>query len=299
MAVLTYREPTTVAEACALLAADPETSTVVAGGTAAVIMLRQRLISPEHLIDIRAIPALHGILRTGTGLRIGAAVTLREIAAAPEVRAVAPSLATACGQVGNPRVRNTATIGGNLAEADYASDPPSVLASLGATCHLVGPAGQRDLPVDHLITGFYATALRPGELITAVDVPGATAGTRRHAVYLKYRSRSSEDRACVGVAARVDLTAGTAGAVADLDVVVGAVAATPQRVPDALRDAAGGRLDGALADRVARRYAEAIEPLDDARGSRWYRRQLIAVLVRRALAAVADLSEASEGARDG
>ncbi|HEX5496633.1 MAG TPA: xanthine dehydrogenase family protein subunit M [Mycobacteriales bacterium] len=295
MAVLSFREPDSVDEACALLAADPDNTRIISGGTATVIMIRQRLIAPEHLVSVRDIPALRGITRTAGVLRIGAAVTLREIAEASQVRTIAPSLATACGQVGNPRIRNVATLGGNLAEADYASDPPSALVSLGATCHLAGPAGERELPAGRLITGHYETALAPGELITHVDVPDPPGG--RHAVYLKYRSRSSEDRACVGVAARVDVEPGggrPGSRVRAVDVVVAAVAATPQRVPAVLRAETGNRLDGALADRVARGYARAIDPIDDARGSSGYRRRMIEVFVRRALSAVAELTERTE-----
>lgn len=297
MPLLSFREPASVDEACALLAADPENSKIISGGTATVLMIRQRLIDPDHLVSVRRIPALGGISYADGVLRIGAAVTLTEISASSTVRHQAPSLAAACGLVGNPRIRNMATIGGNLAEADYASDPPSVLVSLGATCHIVGPAGERDLPVAALITGFYETSLASDELITRVDVPCPP--FRRHAVYLKYRTRSSEDRACVGMAARVDLSAGPVPTVADIDVVVAAVASTPQRIPRVLAAEIGNRLDGELADRIARAYAEGIEPIDDARGSHGYRRQMIDVFVRRALAAVQELSAPTEGAHHG
>lgn len=288
MTVPPFHEATSVAEACRLLGADSERSRPISGGTAVTLMLRLGLLDVERLVSVRRIAALHGITRTDGALRIGAAVTLREVASAPEVRESAPSLAHACGQVGNPRVRNVATLGGNLAEADYASDPPSVLVSLGASCEVAGPTGTRRLAVADLITGFYETSLSPDELITAVEVP---TGPARHAVYLKYRSRSSEDRACVGVAARVDLDADV---VDDIDVVVGAVAPTPQRVPAVLRAAVGSRLDAALAHRVAQAYAEAIDPMEDGRGSRWYRTQMIGVWVERALLSLRDESASTE-----
>lgn len=286
MTGLSFHEATSIAEACELIGAAPEGTRVVSGGTAVTLLLRLGLLEAERLVSVRRLPELHGIRRADGALRIGAAVTSREIATAAEVRESAPSLAHACGQVGNPRVRNVATIGGNLAEADYASDPPPVLISLGATCDVAGPAGIRRLAVADLITGFHETTLAPGELITAIEIP-AGPPTRR-AVYLKYRSRSSEDRACVGVAARVDLRADV---VADIDVVVGAVASTPQRVPAALRAVAGSRLDADLAKRVAAAYAEAIDPIEDGRGSRWYRTQMIAVWVERALLSLQEKNE--------
>lgn len=278
MSPLVFAEPTSTEEACRLLAADPWGAKAVSGGTAVVLMMRQGLIAPESLVSLSRIPGLRGIRQTGGALRIGAGTTLAEVATSAAVRAGAPSLAHACSVVGNPRIRNTATLGGNLAEADYASDPPATLASLGATCQVVGPSGQRVVAVADLITGFYETVLDHAELVTHVDVPVPIGD--RVAVYLKYRSRSSEDRACVGVAARADLVD---GCVTELDVVLAAVASTLQRVPEVLARSVGGILDADLAHEVARGYAEATEPMDDARGSSWYRERMIEVFVRRAL----------------
>lgn len=292
-----FVEPTTVAEACELLAADTWGTKAISGGTAVVLMLRQGLIAPDTLVSLAGIPGLGGVeeVEGAEGLlRVGAAATLAEVAASSLVRSAAPSLATACSLVGNPRIRNVATLGGNLAEADYASDPPATLASLGARCHVEGRSGSRTVPVSELITGFYETVLDHDELVTHIDVPLPRAP--RGAVYLKYRTRSSEDRACVGVAARTDFVDGQ---VADLDVVVAAVAPTLQRVPQALEPAVGTRLDGDVARQVARGYADAITPMDDARGSAWYRSQAIEVFVRRALERVVEQRDAQGGGRRG
>lgn len=288
-----FHEPTDVNAACALLAGNPDGNRIVAGGTAVVLMMRQGLLEPDALVSVGHLPELHGVRFDGSTMRLGAAVTLRDVAFHPDVQRHCPSLAHACGVVGNPRVRNVATIGGNLAEADYASDPPSVLASLGAVCHVAGPAGRhRTVPVTGFVTGYFETVLDEGEVITHVDVPVVP---ERRAAYLKYRSRSSEDRACVGVAARLDPVVGDAGRVGELDVVVAAVASTPQRVPDVLDTVRGERLDTALATRVASAYAAAIRPLDDGRGSAWYRTRMIEVFVRRA---VESLGQAQPEASD-
>lgn len=279
MSALVVREPTSTREACELLAADPWGTKIVSGGTALVLMMRQGLVAPDSLVALWRIPGLSGIERAGEVLRIGATTTLSEVAASPLVRAVAPSLAQACSVVGNPRVRNVATLGGNLAEADYASDPPAALASLGARCHVTGTNGSREIPVRDLITGFYETVLDPTELITHIDVP--VAGPGRRATYLKFRTRSSEDRPCVGIAARLDLD--DHGLVRELDVVVAAVAPTLHRVPEVLHAVVGRPLDTELVAEVARSYAAAVDPLEDARGSAWYRRRMVEVLVRRAL----------------
>lgn len=288
-------EPATVDEACQLLVQDPWGTKIISGGTAVVLMMRQGLLSPDSLVDIRKLPGLRGIVTTQESVRIGATTTLAEVAGSAAIRSLLPSLAHACAVVGNPRIRNTATLGGNVAEADYASDPPATLASLGAEVHVTGLTGNRVLTVPEVITGFFETSLEPGEIITHIDVPVAT--RPRGAAYLKYRSRSSEDRACVGVAARVDFAEG--GDVEDLDVVVAAVAPRLQRVPGALARVIGQPLSPGVIEEVAEAYAQTIDPMEDARGSAWYRRKMIRVFVRRSLEAVRDGHRSAGGQSNG
>lgn len=276
-----YVRPSSVGEAIDLLAGDPWGAKALAGGTALVLMMRQGLLAPSLLVAVDHLDSLSGIRREGREIRIGATTRLQEIASSGLVRDQLPALAEACGQVANIRIRNVATLGGNLGEADYASDPPAVLISLGAWCAVQGPDGERQLEVSDLIEGFYATALEPGELITEVVVP-VREGDRR-SVYLKYLSRSSEDRPCVGVAA-----AGTFedDVPLDLSVVVGAAAPKPQFMPEALERAVRRPLIGETIEAVASEYAERIETLDDMRGSSWYRSRMVEVFVRRALRAL-------------
>jgi carbon-monoxide dehydrogenase medium subunit len=180
--------------------------------------------------------------------------------------------------VGNLRVRNVATLAGNVAEADYASDPPAVLACVNASCSVHGLSGPRSVLVRDLITGFLSTSLSPDEVITGVRIPLASPGER--CIYLRYTSRSSEDRPCIGVAARAVLDDRSVTA---LDVVVGAVSGTPTSVPEVTDAVVGRSLDDAAIESVADGYADSIEPIDDIRGSAWYRTQMIRVFVRRAL----------------
>src|SRR5207249_1273897 len=156
----------------------------------------------------------------GDDLRLGAMTTHRAVELSASVRERWPALAAAFSVVASPRVRNQATVGGVLADADYASDPPSMLLALGARAVARSVRGEREIPIEELIVGFYETSLEPDELIVEVGVPG---GAHR-AVYRKFRSRSHEDRPCVGVAAcrRGD----------ELRVVVGAVAGRPQWFPE-------------------------------------------------------------------
>lgn len=288
MPVSEYVEPTSVEEACHELAADPSGSMVLAGGTAVTLMLRQGLIAPTRLVSLARVPGLDGIDARDGEVRIGAATTLTRVAASRVVRERLPSLAVAAGRVGNIRVRNVATLGGNVTEADYASDPPAVLASLGAVCVIRGPGGIRRMPVDAFVTGFYTNALQRGELLIQVVSPVPPG---RQAVYHKYVSRSSEDRPCVGVAARADFDGRV---VRDLDVVVGAVAARPQRIPGVTTDASGQRFNDDLVTHIADAYGDGLDPMDDDRGSSWYRREMIRVFVRRALTDLATLAQEAD-----
>jgi aerobic carbon-monoxide dehydrogenase medium subunit len=283
-----YLEPTTVSEASKLLK-QREGAKAVAGGTAVVLMMQQRLLFPEALVSLRNIDGLSAISANDDVITIGSAVTLREIATSSLLVERTPSLATACGLVGNIRVRSWATLGGNLAEGDYASDPPTVLAGLDATVIAESGRGERTIPAGELVTGFYETALEPDEIITRVHVRALAPEER--AVYLKYVSRSSEDRPCVGVAARARFAD---GAVEALSVVVGAVASSPQRLRDAEEAAVGTRLESDVIERLADAYSQGISPLEDARGSAWYRKRMIRIFVKRALTGLVSSDTANE-----
>jgi aerobic carbon-monoxide dehydrogenase medium subunit len=236
--------------------------------------VNQGFIEPELLLWLGAVDGLARVEADGGELRLGAMATHRTVERAPAAAAW-PALQRAFGLVASPRVRNQATVGGVLADADYASDPPAMLAALDARAVLRSPDGEREVAIEELILGYYETCIRSDELLVEVRVPAQPAA----AVYRKFRSRSSEDRPCVAVAAVRDG--------ATLRVVVGAVAETPQHFPDICALAGDGPLDAELAAEVGRRYAERIAPISDARGSAAYRRRVTGVEVRRALEALA------------
>jgi carbon-monoxide dehydrogenase medium subunit len=280
---LAIHRPDTLDAAIELLQRYGEDARIVAGSTAVTIMIRQRLIAPAALVAIAGIAGLSGIRRVDGHLEIGALTTHREVELSPLVRETIPVLAETFGVVANVRVRNVATVGGVLAEADYASDPPAVLLALDAEIVARGPSGERTIPIASFFRAFYETALAPDEVLTAVRVPIPPRGTG--ASYQKFVTRSSEDRPCVGVIAAVRLAGD--GSIADLRVAVAAAAETPQRFPDVEATARGQALDDGLARRIAEDYAGRIHPLEDLRGSAWYRSQVIRVWVRRAIEAAA------------
>lgn len=276
---LAFYHPATLDEAVGLLAQLGDEAKVVAGSTALTIMLRQRLIAPGALINIGRLPGLDTIeLRDGQ-LALGALVKHRDVELSPLVREQLPMLAHVFGVVANVRIRNAATVGGVLAESDYASDPPAAFLALDAEVDVYGPDGRRTIPIADFFVAFYETSIAPTEIVTGIRVPLLPAGTG--AAYEKFVTRSSEDRPCVGVAAIVGLAAD--GSFNDLRVAVGAAAETPQRFPDLEREAIGQAPDDALHRRIADGYAERIEPLDDMRGSAWYRTEMVKVWVRRAI----------------
>ena len=258
----TWIAPSSLEEAVALRAEHAD-ATVLAGGTFLGILMNQGLLAPSAFLWLGGVEDLRRIEVAGGALRLGAMVTHRRVER--DAADGWPVLARAFSLVASPRVRNVATVGGVLADADYASDPPAMLAALEARAVLRSPRGDRSVAIGELIRGFYETSIAPDELLVEVRVPPQP----ERATYRKFRSRSSEDRPCVAVAA----VRGDRG----LRVVVGAVAETPQDFPELC--------DGSAED-VAAGYADRIEPLSDARGSAAYRRRVIAAEVRRAVEAV-------------
>jgi carbon-monoxide dehydrogenase medium subunit len=273
-------QPTSLNEAVSLLSERSDETKIVSGGTALVIMLRNRLIAPATLLSLGRLQELRSIRHEpGTGLRIGALATIREAEMSPIVRAKHPILAQTFGKVGNIRVRNAATVGGNLSEADYASDPPCVLVALRARIKARSVKGEREIPLTDFFKGFYETALGPDEILTELIVPDQAPDSR--ATYLKYVSRSSEDRPCVGMA--VVLENEPDGSCKNLRLVAGAVSEIPQEIVAPETMARGKHLSDSLIEAIADAYSTGIEPLSDLRGSAWYRQQIIRVMARRAM----------------
>jgi aerobic carbon-monoxide dehydrogenase medium subunit len=251
-----WMAPDSLEEALALRAERGDELTVLAGGTFLGILMNQGLLAPGALLSLGRVDELKRIDVVDGELRLGAMVSHRRVER--EVTGW-PVLARAFGLVASPRVRNQATVGGVLADADYASDPPAMLAALDARAILRSPRGDRAVAIGELILGYYDTCIEADELLVEVRVPAEP----ERATYRKFRSRSAEDRPCAAVAA----VNGDR-----LRVVVGAVAETPQEFP-----CEGGP------DEIAAAYAERIEPLSDSRGSARYRRRVIAAEVKRAV----------------
>ena len=273
-------EPSSLNEALEVLG--KEDARVISGGTALVVLLRNRLVSLRYLVSLRKIPDLAGIERREGGVSIGACTRLRTIEHSPVVAERLPLLRTAVGLIANVRVRAAAMAGGTLCEADYQSDFPIALMALGGRVRARGSRGERVIPIEDFYVGPYTTALETDELVTGVEVDAApqSAGT----AYLKCVTGPSTDRACVAVAAVKDLD--SAGRCVHARLVVGGVngvSSRPLRVKSAEDLVLGDKLTtGAIAQMSAIACGEA-DPVSDIKAPAWYKKQMVQVFCRRAL----------------
>jgi carbon-monoxide dehydrogenase medium subunit len=270
-------EPKSIPEACQILAAEEDVK-LIAGGTALLILIKQGIFVPKTLVNLKKIKGAGEITyNSKDGLRVGGLASIYDIESAPAVREHYPLLAEACHVVANIRIRNMATIGGNLAHADYQSDPPAALVALDAKVELTNRNGVRAVNLADFLLGMYETGLERDELLTALLLPPPPPNSR--GTYLKFTTRSSEDRPCAGVAAWVQLSNGICQAA---KIVVGAVSPAPVVVRD--QDLVNGKkLTGDLIEEIALKSEAAVDPIDDLRGTADYKRHLVKVLVRRAL----------------
>jgi carbon-monoxide dehydrogenase medium subunit len=286
----TYHQPATLAEALALLAADPA-ARVVAGGTDILVELARHFRPADTLIDISRVAGLRYIREEAGTILIGALATHNDVVAAPACVAAALPLAQASVEVGAPQIRARATVAGNLVTASPANDTITALVALGASVVLASPAGERELPLADFYLGVRRTALAPGELLREIRVPAL--GPRRRGIFLKLGLRRAQAISVVNVAAVVAFDGDGPGArVAEARIALGCVAPTIVRALSAEASLIGGALDAAACAEAGRLALQASAPIADIRGSAEYRLDAVAGLVERALARIAAGAEA-------
>jgi carbon-monoxide dehydrogenase medium subunit len=285
-----YAAPRTLDEALAVLGEHGDEARVIAGGTALVTMMRQRLVSPGYLVSLRGIHGLDRIEAANGDLRIGALVTHREAETSPLVRERLPVLADTFRRVASVRIRNMATVGGALAHADPNQDPPVTLIVLGARLEIRSAGGRRELPVEEFFRDYYESALEPGEVVTGVIVPRLPAASG--AAYVKFLPRTADDYATVAVAATVRLEP-DGERCRTARVALGSVGVTPIRARAAEALLAGQRLGAELLSAAGEAVEGAVDPLSDHRGSAAYKREMAAVMTGRALTQAWDAARAS------
>jgi len=270
-------QPRSLPEAVAMLARHGDDARALGGGTTLVILMKQRALYYPYLVDLQTIPGLAEIKVESDGVRIGALVTHRRLECSPVMRASFPALADAFGQIGNVRIRQTASVGGNLAHADYRLDPPPALLVLGAEVSLFGAKGVRTVPLSRFFRGLYETVLEPAELLIDIKVPFMPENSR--AVYLRYNTLSANDWPCLGVAAFLTKANGRCR---ELRVALGGLASTPVLVGglDFVKDQP---LDSAVIERLIDTVDQQIAPFADLRGSEWYKRLMARLFVKKAV----------------
>lgn len=276
MKAFEYLLPRTLEEAVALKKQHGTSAVVMAGSTDIVVRMRDNLMQPDYVIDLKGIPGLGGVtFSEKDGLHIGALATMNEIAANADVCAHYPTLAKAAASVGSRQVRNRATCIGNIVNASPLADTATPLYCYDAVVEIVGPAGKREVPIQKFILFVRKVDLQEGEIVTGIRVPCVEAKGE----FYKISRRSQVDLSTV---------CGTVLHVGDeYRVAMGSVAPTPLRLPKTEALLKGRKLDAALIAEAAALAATEVSPIDDVRADRQYRLDMVSYIVRDALGKLA------------
>ena len=273
-----YFAPKTLKEALQLLDQYREDYKIIAGGQSLLIMMRQGLIKPEHLIDIKGISELDYIKSDAKkGLRIGALTTHRTIEKSPVIKKSFNVLAEMENRLASIQTRNWGTIGGNLCHGDPAGDPAPVLIALNATLTVAGMNGERNMSVGDFFLDYFETALEHGELLSEIQVPTIPHNTG--AAYTKFNVIEN-DMATVGVAVSITLSS-KAGHCEDVRIALANSAPRPMRAKQAEEHLRGKKITDNLLKEAGEIASSETEPISDIHASAEYRQELLKVLVKR------------------
>lgn len=276
-----YEAPTSVAAAVALLAEKGELARPLAGGTDLLVQLRAGRYDVELLVDVKRIPELTRIAYDPVeGLTFGAAVTCAVLKEQPEVARHYPGLIDAASIIGGTAIQGRATLGGNLCNAAPSADGVPALIVLDAEVIVAGPEGRRRVPAAAFCTGPGTTVLRPGELVVGFHLPAPQPRTGAH--YQRFIPRGEMDIAVAGAGVWVALDDDGA-TLAEARIALASVAPTPLLVEEAGAALAGKAPTEETFERAAVLAREAVEPIEDTRGTIAQRRHLAGVLTKRAL----------------
>jgi len=269
--------PKTLKEALTLLEEYKDDCKVIAGGQSLLILMRQGLVAPKYLVDIKGLSELAYIKDDKEGLKLGALTTHRAIEKSPVIKKKFSVLAEMEQRLASIQTRNWGTIGGNICHADPAGDPIPVLIALNATLTVTGLKGERNLPVEDFSRDYFETVLEPGELLTEIQIPALP--PRTGAAYTKFNVIES-DLATTSVGVSVTLGAGD-GVCQDIRIALGASAPTPMRAKKAEAVLKGKKITDALLKEAGEVASTEAEPISDIYASDEYRRELVKVLVAR------------------
>ena len=282
---------TTVEQALGLLAEHGQEARIISGGTDLIIEIENRVRSPKVAIDVSRISELDSIRLENGVFHLGAGVTHNQATAHQEVVEQVFPLALACWQVGSPQIRNRATIAGNLVTASPAGDTlPPLIAMGGRVTVQSQQRGRRDVTLEQFVLGVRRTTLEPDEMVTGISVPALKenqAGT-----FIKLGLRQGAAISVASVAVILGFSAASRQSeIVSARITLGSVAPTIVLAEDAQQFLIGKTLDDGDIAQTARLAMQAARPIDDIRGSAEYRREMVGVLVSRALASLRDGTE--------
>lgn len=276
-APFSYHRPKTVAEAAALLAQHGDDGRVLSGGQSLIPMMKLRLAAPQHLIDLGGIAELKGVQKTGNSLVIGATTTQHELQQSGAATQAAPILLEASLLIADPQVRYVGTLGGNVANGDPGNDMPAVMMCLDASYRLIGAGGSRAVKARDFYERAYTTALKPGEIVAAIEIPIPPAG---HGYAYEKLKRKIGDYATA--AAGVVLTV-AGGKVATCAIALSNLSETALLAKDAAAAVIGTALEKPAMDAAVKAARAIMSPASDTRGSAEYRTYVGGIVVERAL----------------
>lgn len=273
-----YHRPASVKEAVSLLGSLGEDARAIAGGHSLIPMMKLRLASPAHLIDLAGVADLKGIREDGRDVVIGAMTTQHEVIESELLGKKIPILRETSFVIADPQVRYVGTLGGNVANGDPGNDMPAVMMCLNASYHAAGKSGERRIAAREFYQGAYFTALEPGEIVTAIRIPAPAAG---HGYAYEKLKRKVGDYATA--AAAVVLTM-SGGKVASCSIGLTNVAETPLWAEEAAKILIGSTLDAATVKKAVTAAEAITSPATDSRGPAAYRTKMAGVMLTRALA---------------
>ena len=271
-----YETPTTSKAAAELLAKEKGIAYVLAGGTDLLVRYRSGMIDPDLIVDIKRIEATQSIAKSNGGFKIGASVPCAAMGENSALAKAWPGVVEAAEIIGSDQIQGRCTIAGNLCNASPAADSVPALIAANAKAAVVGPKGRRSVAVEKVVTGPGQTSLKKGEVIESISLPKRP--SRSGDAYLRFTPRTEMDIAVVS--AGVSLSLDAKGVVKEARVVLGAVAATFQRISP--RSIVGTKLDDAALAKLAAAAEKACKPIDDKRGTIEFRTEVAGVLARRA-----------------
>jgi len=273
-----YFRPQTLDDALNLLSEYEGEAKILAGGQSLIPLLKLRLLSPKYLIDIGRIQSLSYIREKQHSLEVGCLVRHRELEAFEAKNVGLQMLADAASSIGDPQIRNIGTFGGSLAHADPSADWTAVTLTLNARIKLISLSGEREVMAEDFFTGSFSTALRPDEILAGVEIPLRKG--RVSSCYQKLK-RKAGDFATVGSA--VLITFDQSGTCSEAGIALTSVADRPVKVRKAEELLKGRKVEDGIINEVCDVIKESINPPSDIRGSSEYRREMAAVITKRAI----------------